>query len=393
MKRQPPRMVSNALMIFITVLALGGGFALGILFSQYPLTHHTASTAAQTSTPAEQVPGRGRIEPASGVVHLGPGAPDRVVKINVKEGQTVEKNAILIELESLEERRLALDMAQTRLEEARKQRTAIDQGSAAEVRVVQLQREQLEAMHPYEVRAQNRKIELLEKQQQTALTNWKRVQEVPGNTISDQDRDQQRIVVEQSNTQLREARIALEQLEAKQKLDRALLEAREEAARSKADQAKSEISVPILEKRRDQVEEQKEQSILRAPTRGKILHIMTHVGELVGGKPILEMADVEHMDVVAEIHETFYWRVAVGQKAAISSKIPIKGKEERTLSGKVIQKDTTFGQQSLYGLDPRSRRDDRVFEVRIRLDDSSWASDLIGHQVDVSIDPRSRAGK
>jgi len=38
-------------------------------------------------------------------------------------------------------------------------------------------------------------------------------------------------------------------METKQKMDRSMLQAKEEAARSKAVQAKSEISLPLLRKR------------------------------------------------------------------------------------------------------------------------------------------------
>jgi HlyD family secretion protein len=110
-------------------------------------------------------------------------------------------------------------------------------------------------------------------------------------------------------------------------------------------------------------------STLKAPIKGTILEVFQHVGETAGASPILTMADLENMYVVAEVFQGDLLTLSPGIRATITSDAlpePLTGKVETI--GKLISTQS------------------RTAEVRIRLDDSRLASKLIALEVDISIE-------
>jgi HlyD family secretion protein len=293
-------------------------------------------------------------------------------------------------MESKAERKLAVEMAKIRLDLAQGQEQTIQAQGKAEIEVIAADRTKLTALTPGEKKAQSLKIDLLQQQLDLANDNQRRMSEAGPETIAGQDLKQQKLVVKQSETQLEEAQIALAQLTAKENSEKRVLAAREAAAQSKKQQALAELSIPLLKKRVAQAEEELEQSVVRAPTAGTILRVEAHRGDVVAGKPIIQMADADRMQVVAEIHESFYWRVKVGQRATIKSDVITGSGQKDGLKGRVTSRGSTFGQQQLFAVNPKVRQDERVFEVKIRIEDGKQAADLIGHQVDVTIDSSSK---
>jgi HlyD family secretion protein len=122
-------------------------------------------------------------------------------------------------------------------------------------------------------------------------------------------------------------------------------------------------------------------SMVHAPVAGRVLEIHTRPGELAGAHSVLDLGRTDHMFAIAEIYETDIGNVKVGQKASVSSDaLPetLTGTVER-IRGKVQKKD-------VIGTDPAARKDARIIEVEIRLDDSKAAQALTNLQVEVIID-------
>jgi HlyD family secretion protein len=123
-----------------------------------------------------------------------------------------------------------------------------------------------------------------------------------------------------------------------------------------------------------------ERAFIRAPFAGRILEITAHKGEFVGLDGVLEMGRVDRMYAIAEVYETDIRRVRVGQAATVTSDAlsqPLKGKVEY-IHNKVAKQDEL-------GTDPAARKDARIIEVEIRLDDSAAAAALTHLQVEVLI--------
>jgi HlyD family secretion protein len=91
------------------------------------------------------------------------------------------------------------------------------------------------------------------------------------------------------------------------------------------------------------------------------------------------------MYAIAEVYETDISRVKVGQGATISSRAI-----GRPLGGTVERIRQQVRKQDQFGTDPAARKDARIVEVEVRLDDSAPAAALSNLQVEVLIGRRPK---
>lgn len=127
-------------------------------------------------------------------------------------------------------------------------------------------------------------------------------------------------------------------------------------------------------------EAQLRRSMIEAPVAGRILAIHAWPGEMAAEEGLLEIGQVGQMYAIAEVYETDIGRVRVGQKAEISSAaLP------SVLTGTVEKIHQKVAKMDTIGTDPAARKDARIIEVEIRLDDSAAAANLTYLQVDVVI--------
>jgi HlyD family secretion protein len=130
------------------------------------------------------------------------------------------------------------------------------------------------------------------------------------------------------------------------------------------------------------VEAELQRSYVRAPADGRVIDITVRPGELIGERGILELAQVDRMFAIAEVYETDIRQVRTGQRATISSPAL-----ESELNGTVRRIRQKVEKQDEIGTDPAARKDARIVEVAIALDDSAPARGLTNLQVDVVIHP------
>lgn len=282
---------------------------------------------------ADSVAALGRLEPANGVIVLSaPLTPESisgavVAEILVKSGEDVEPGQLLAIMETASLSRAHLNEAVAGLELA--QRRAEAQDAAAEEVCVRAS---------VAARESARRNELLQK------------------GVAGEE----------------EADLAAGRAEA---LTAACNSARTAAYASEAEILLAQSHIEVREA-------QLQRSMIRAPVAGRILAIHAWPGEMAALDGLLEIAQVNHMFAVAEVFETDIARVKAGQKAQISSAAldsVLTGTVE-TIYQKVAKMDTI-------GTDPAARKDARIIEVEIRLDDSAAAAGYTYLQVDVVINP------
>ena len=152
------------------------------------------------------------------------------------------------------------------------------------------------------------------------------------------------------------------------------------AAESAAKVADAAIRVVEARLKRNEVEF--ERSRIKAPITGRVLAVNTRPGELIDADGILELGDVRHMYAIAEVYETDVRWLRLNQKATVTSAAldtPISGIVER-IRPKIHKQDEI-------GTDPAARKDARIVEVEILLDNAESAADLTHLQVDVVFSP------
>lgn len=144
----------------------------------------------------------------------------------------------------------------------------------------------------------------------------------------------------------------------------------------------AEAGVAVAEAHLETARREAQRSYIRAPFAGRVLDVIIRPGELIGEDGILELGRVSRMYAIAEVYETDIRFVAPGQRATISSPAL-----DRTLNGTVQAIRPKVAKQDEIGTDPAARKDARIVEVPILLDDPAPAAGLTNLQVDVVIQP------
>lgn len=121
---------------------------------------------------------------------------------------------------------------------------------------------------------------------------------------------------------------------------------------------------------------------ITSPVPALVVDIHARPGERIGPEGLLELARIDRMYAIAEVYETDVGRVRVGQRARAHSPAlagPLTGRVE-WIRPKVEKLDEL-------GTDPAARKDARVVEVKVLLDDAAAAAPFTNLQVEVEIEP------
>jgi HlyD family secretion protein len=140
--------------------------------------------------------------------------------------------------------------------------------------------------------------------------------------------------------------------------------------------------VEVAKARVARVEVAFERSRIRAPFDGRVLRIVAHEGELVQAQGLLRMGKISRMFAIAEVYETDIGRVKKGQKATITSPA-LPG----PLTGVVDHLRLEVRKQDVTGTDPAARKDARIVEVEVLLDQPQAVASLTHLQVEVLLHP------
>ena len=296
-----------------------------------PATHAENATSAKTTVAGRGVAALGRLEPQGGIHRLGlPSTPEAVsgsvvTRILVQRGQDVQAGQVLAEADTVPVLKAELAGAKAGLETARREaRAAASEADEACVRA------------DVAARQSKRQSELLARK----LT-------------SDDIADQFRGAAEAGAASCK-------------------------ARRANATVAESRIAVAEQEVARWQAEY--ERAFVRAPFAGRVIDLTAKTGETAGAGGVLELADVSQMYAIAEVYETDIRWVKVGQKARVTSDALAK-----PITGTVTRIRPKVKKLDEIGTDPAARKDARIVEVEVRLDDSKSVAALSLLQVEVEI--------
>jgi HlyD family secretion protein len=196
--------------------------------------------------------------------------------------------------------------------------------------------------------------------------------------VPEQALARKRLLVRQAELELKMQESALMRMRASADLGRRAAAARLESARANAALVEATGPLVALEKAAEAARLRREAALVRAPTAGRVIDIGMRAGEIVGPRPIMRIADVSRMQVIAEVYETDVRSIRIGQPAEARSRA-IDG----VLKGRVVQVGTLVAPNDVQELGMPATTERRVVDVRIDLDDPALAARLINLQVDV----------
>lgn len=141
-----------------------------------------------------------------------------------------------------------------------------------------------------------------------------------------------------------------------------------------------------------QIEAALEDTVIRAPFSGRVVKKYKELGETVGiltaPDYILKIADISRMKVRAEVEESDIGKVAIGQKASITTDA-YPGAE---FIGEVVKIGYSVGKKRIRSDDPSERLDTKVIETEIEFKDIDKVREKlkVGMTVEVKIEKGQR---
>lgn len=334
--------------------------------------------------PPVRVVALARLEPAAGIIELSGVPGDRITKLTAVPGQTVKRDAELVTFESRTLRVLDVDAAKSQLAEAEKRLIAEQVHADALVRSAQLGVDGL-ILDDLELSAQRTKLLAMEKGLEIAKRDYDRLSKLDAKITSKQELEHAQLMRDRAEIELAASQEMIKKLDA----GRGLRQRESEATldQAKAARAKVEPSVPIesLRMALAGADERLRLSTLKAPSDGTILEVLADEGDVVGPTPIVRLANLSAMSARAEVYETQAGAVRIGQKVVMTADA-LPG----SISGVVERVGVVVGGNRLMSLDPRRTTDNRIVEVRIRLDDAALASRFVNLQVTATIDTATK---
>jgi HlyD family secretion protein len=373
------------------IAIVGGAIAisltgLGIVKLAIPTSEKFRSA---TPSPAPTVPQRvevvalGRLEPQGEVVRIGGPNGERIQRLMVKEGDLVEKGAILAYLESYEERLAERNHAASQLAEAKQRLKAATDYGNAQIQEAQTHIQQVDRPGAFEINAQIAAIRKLEAELNLANTDLQRNQSLfAQGAIAKQVLDRQVSTVRQLQEQVNSAKATLIKLETERSMNVKNAQAQLRSQQANLPLTQIQVAVESAQQNLNLAEARLERTIIRATKPGRVLKIIAHEGEAIGNNGILDLGDTRQMYVVAEVHETDLKLVKVGQPVTIISR---NGAFNQPLSGKVSEIGWQVFKNNVLDDDPAANADARVVEVKVRLDDSKPVEGMTNLQVDVRL--------
>ena len=289
------------------------------------------ASGAASSASQRGVAALGRLEPLGGTVRVAaPSTPDAVsgavvVKLLVDRGTDVRAGQLLAEVDTGSIAKARVVEAQADLETAR--RDAMAAASVADEACV---------LADVAARQSRRKTELLGR----GLASSEETESAKGNAEAG---------AASCKARKTEARVA---------------DSRVASAQARLTRCQAEL----------------ERSYVRAPFAGRVLDLLVQPGELAGQDGIVELGRVDQMQAIAEVYEADIRLVKAGQRARMRSEALA-----RDLQGTVTRIRSKVQKLDQIGDDPAARKDARIVEVEIRLDDSKAAANLTNLQVEIEI--------
>lgn len=367
----------------------GGAIALGLLgigVSRLIEPRQDLAQLEAAATPVQrvEVAALGRLEPRGEVIRVGGPNTELLKRLTVKQGDTVQAGDILGYLDSYEERLAERNFAASQLAEAKQQLKTATQLGEAQIQEAQTRIQQVQDPGKAEVEAQRASVRQLAAELTLANQDLARQRSLrQAGAISQQALDQQISTTRQAEERLKNAQAVLAQRESEQAANLRNAQAQAQSQQANLPVTQVQAAVQSSQENLNLAEARLERTIIRAPSSGRVLRIITRAGEAIGTNGILDLGDTSQMFVVAEVYETDVGLIRPGQPAVISSR---NGAFSEPLTGKVSSIGWQIFKNDVLDDDPAANADSRVVEVKIKLDNGKAVEALTNLQVDVKID-------
>lgn len=369
-----------AIAIALAALGVSAWFVIG-RFSNNPAQPAAPATNATSKEQPKAVSALGRLEPQGEVVKVAsPSAlgSSRIVKLMVKEGDTVKQGQVIAILDSYDRSVAALLQAQSQAQESERNLAKVRAGAksgdiAAQAGNVDAAKANINAIRVNAIRI-NAELDV-------AKAEYERFQKLKRDgAISDSQLDAYKLKVINLEGQLQQAGQQIQQAGSQLKQSEGLLNSVIEVRPTDVQLAEAQLQTAIVNVKRAEVDLDLAQ--VRAPIDGQVLKINSKTGEVVSQtNGVLDLGNTSQMYVVAEIYETDIGKIKVGQTATIQSEA-----FEGEITGKVDRIGLKIAKNDVLGTDPAAKTDVRIIEVKIRLDNSSKVSGLTNLQVRVKVE-------
>lgn len=377
------------------------GLAVWLLFAFgcTPISSNRETTKKNETYPLKSsgVSAQGRLLPASGIVQISTLPGDRIEEILVSVGQQVSEGQVLARMRSEKLRAAELSTARARLIETRK---AAEAKKAEGLMSVETARNRLKQAESLRSQTAEQKS-LIDDQASDSPTSQRvalkkqldmlvalRNDPLTRPMIGEMELDARRIELSKVEMSLRSSKLTAAQ--ANEAAELAIEIAREGIAYAEkaVHLVKESFPTESLERQIELLELQVAQSPILAPSSGTILSLLSEGGEMSSGLPIMELANLEKMSCIAEVHEADVSQLAIGDLATIRSSAL-----EHPLQGRIIRIDFLIGMPQMRSANPMARTDFRAVPIVIELDDeeSLVAAHRVQLQVDVLIQTARRA--
>lgn len=408
-------LVNNRLIISVCLFGL-------LASSLTTVNHINQSTRQEKNTVAQPQPitavtALGRIEPQGKIVKLSASSSfgeAKLAKLLVKEGDLVTEGQVIALLDNYQSANAAFELARRELRLAEIDLDIVKAGAkqgdidaqAANLRRVNAQLEgeiianeaevaQLKAQLRTETAEKQATIMGHQAELRNAESEFKRYQVLAQEGATPiSELDSRRLELETAQSSLAEAQASLNRSldtlqqqinqaqavakQSKNTLQQQIIEAEaslasvSEVRKLDVIRAKADVERAIASLR--QTEADRELNTVKAPTDGQIIKITTYPGAMVSDEGIVEFAQTNKMQVIAEVYESDISKVQVGQTATIRSETGVFAGE---ITGEVSQIGLKIGKQDILDTDPAADVDSRVIEVKINLDPET--SNRISH--------------
>jgi len=300
-------------------------------------------------TPPVGVGALGRVVPATRIRRLGPPstiAVTRVGRLFVQQGEQVKAGQLLAEFADANLKDAAVAEAAAKVVEAQAELALVKAGG-----------------RPSQIAAQEAHIASLKAQQEIAQRDAARSAAlVPSGAATRAAADQDYFAAARASANLLQAENDMVTLQQPRPEDVALAEARLQAAETALASARADAAL----------------SRVYAPVAGTILQIYARPGDAVGAAGLLDIADLNQLDVLADVYQTDLPRVKMGAPAEV-----IVPGEAHSYEARVVRIGSLVQRTLEAGTDPVARVDGRTVEVWLAL--APAASAALRHRIDMQV--------
>ena len=357
------------------------------------------SGAAPSKLPAEaaerKIHAIGTLQPADGVITVFATPGSRVENLEISDGTHVDKDQSLGKLDSSE---LLLDQLNLLKKKKLAAKAKIDADiklAEVQLRKVELTLEQAEEQKEDNLKLKGQEVALLRRKADLASNRAEaltKLKEKDDELVSASELESLQFAADTSTLEWELANLTLQFAERSADRNIEVVRANRDAAAALLNQLNDKTALEVLDAEIKVARQKSEASELKAPAAGTILKTYVSAGQTVTQMPILRMADLDHMECIAEVYDSAAKSIAPGQKVKIRSPAFKAPFDKEGIEGTVSRVGKMVESPGLSNPNPLAQSAKRVVEVSITFDldpksESIESLQLVDLQVNVEFVP------